>query len=97
MTLTLSLDLPVYAAGDEKRLLQIILTVVGNAVKFTKEGYVSIDVSVAKPEYIRDWQSSEFHPLSTDGHFYLQVQVKYINTLWSLYFPLRACLVLSCT
>ncbi|KAL2453235.1 Ethylene receptor 1 [Abeliophyllum distichum] len=76
MTLTLSLDLPVYATGDEKRLLQIILTVVGNAVKFTKEGYVSIDASVAKPEYIRDWQSSEFHPLSSDGHFYLQVQVK---------------------
>lgn len=76
MTLTLSLDLPVYAAGDEKRLLQIILTVVGNALKFTKEGYVSIDVSVAKPEYIRDWQSSEFRPLSTDGHSYLRVQVK---------------------
>ncbi|KAL2535517.1 Ethylene response sensor 1 [Forsythia ovata] len=76
MTLTLSLDLPVYATGDEKRLLQIILTVVGNALKFTKEGYVSIDASVAEPEYIRDWQSSEFHPLSSDGHFYLRVQVK---------------------
>ncbi|XP_022770869.1 ethylene response sensor 1-like [Durio zibethinus] len=76
MTMILDPDLPMYAVGDEKRLMQTILNVVGNAVKFTKEGYVSIMASVAKPESVRDWQRPEFYPVSSEGHFYLQVQVK---------------------
>ncbi|KAL8054739.1 hypothetical protein ABFX02_04G012000 [Erythranthe guttata] len=76
LTLALALDVPVYAIGDEKWLLQIILIIAGNAIKFTKEGYVGIEVSVAKPEYLRGWQPSEFYPPSSDGHFYLRVQVR---------------------
>ncbi|KAK8565507.1 hypothetical protein V6N13_020608 [Hibiscus sabdariffa] len=76
MTMILAPDLPVFAIGDEKRLMQTILNVVGNAVKFTKEGYVSIIVSVAKPESLRDWRPPEFYPVSMEGHFYLRVQVK---------------------
>ncbi|KDP28202.1 hypothetical protein JCGZ_13973 [Jatropha curcas] len=76
MTLIISPDLPVCAVADEKRLMQTILNVVGNAVKFTKEGYVSIIASVAKPDSLRDWRPPEFYPMSTDGHFYLRVQVK---------------------
>ncbi|CAA2949345.1 5-methyltetrahydropteroyltriglutamate--homocysteine methyltransferase [Olea europaea subsp. europaea] len=45
-------NLPVYAAVD-KRMLQIILTVVGNAVKFTKVGYVSIDISISTSSYLK--------------------------------------------
>ncbi|KAK8702244.1 hypothetical protein V6N13_020608 [Hibiscus sabdariffa] len=44
--------------------------------EFTKEGYVSIIVSVAKPESLRDWRPPEFYPVSMEGHFYLRVQVK---------------------
>lgn len=76
LTLTLAMDLPVHAVGDEKRLMQIILNVVGNAVKFTKEGYVSVEASIAKPEYSRYWGTPEFCPVSSEGHFYLLVQVK---------------------
>ncbi|KAM2164799.1 hypothetical protein ACFX1R_039028 [Malus domestica] len=76
MTLIQSPDLPVYAVGDENRLLQTILNVAGNAVKFTKQGYISITASVAKSESSRDWQPPEFYPASTDGYFYLRVQVK---------------------
>ncbi|KAL0420071.1 UNVERIFIED_CONTAM: putative ethylene response sensor 1 [Sesamum radiatum] len=76
MTLALALDVPVYATGDEKRLMQVILIIVGNAVKFTREGFVEVEVSVAKPEYTRCWRPSEFCPPSTDGHFYLRVQVR---------------------
>lgn len=75
MTYFMAPDLPTYAAGDEKRLIQIILNVIGNAVKFTKEGYVSVIATVAKPDSIRDWRPPEFYPVSSDGHFYLRVQV----------------------
>ncbi|KAK9136792.1 hypothetical protein Sjap_007386 [Stephania japonica] len=76
LTLSTSPDLPVYAVGDEKRVMQTILNVVGNAVKFTKEGYVSVVASVSRAESLRDWRTPEFCPVSTDGHFYLRVQVK---------------------
>ncbi|KAM2724245.1 hypothetical protein EV1_027089 [Malus domestica] len=76
MTLIQSPDLPVYAVGDENRLLQTILNVAGNAVKFTKQGYISITASVAKSESSRDWRPPEFYPASTDGYFHLRVQVK---------------------
>ncbi|KAF8392645.1 hypothetical protein HHK36_022994 [Tetracentron sinense] len=76
LSLMLTPDLPLCAVGDEKRLMQTILNVAGNAVKFTKEGYVSVMASVAKPESLRDWRAPEFYPVSSDGHFYLRVQVK---------------------
>ncbi|XP_028085553.1 probable ethylene response sensor 1 [Camellia sinensis] len=76
MTLILAPDLPAYAIGDEKRLIQTILNIVGNAVKFTKEGYVSVVASIAKLESLRDWRPPEFYHLSSDGHFFLKVQVK---------------------
>ncbi|KAK9281304.1 hypothetical protein L1049_004201 [Liquidambar formosana] len=76
LTSILAPDLPVFAVGDEKRLMQTILNVAGNAMKFTKEGYVSVIASVAKPESLRDWRPPEFYPVSSDGHFYLRVQVK---------------------
>ncbi|KAL5996226.1 mitochondrial 2-enoyl thioester reductase [Asimina triloba] len=69
-------DVPAFGVGDEKRLMQTILNVAGNAVKFTKEGYVKITACVAKPEMLRDPRTPEFYPALSDGHFYLRVQVK---------------------
>ncbi|KAK9929670.1 hypothetical protein M0R45_026760 [Rubus argutus] len=76
VTLNLAADLPVYAVGDEKRLMQTILNVVGNAVKFTKEGSISIKAFVAKSESLRDFRAPDFFPVQSDNHFYLRVQVK---------------------
>nr|AAC03716.1 putative ethylene receptor [Dianthus caryophyllus] len=76
LTLGLAPEVPVYAVGDEKRLMQTILNVVGNAVKFTKEGFISVSASVARPESLTDWRASEFYPDLTDSQFYLRVQVR---------------------
>ncbi|KAF7825007.1 ethylene receptor [Senna tora] len=76
LTLHLGPDLPVYAIGDEKRLMQTILNVVGNAVKFSKEGGISITAFVAKAESLKDMRFPDFIPVPSDNHFYLRVQVK---------------------
>ncbi|OMO92681.1 hypothetical protein COLO4_17409 [Corchorus olitorius] len=76
VSLNLAPDLPEYAIGDDKRLMQTILNVVGNAVKFSKEGSISITAFVAKPESLRDPRAPEFFPVPSENHFYLRVQVK---------------------
>ncbi|CAI0449200.1 unnamed protein product [Linum tenue] len=76
VTLHLAPDLPEYAIGDENRLMQTLLNVVGNAVKFSKEGSISITAFVAKAESLRDPRVPDFFPVPSDNHFYLRVQVK---------------------
>lgn len=76
VNLTMGPDIPEIAVGDDKRLLQTALNVVGNAVKFTKEGHVNVIVGLERPEYPRDPRQPDFRPLSGDNHFYLRVQVR---------------------
>ncbi|XP_047954226.1 ethylene receptor 1-like isoform X3 [Salvia hispanica] len=72
--LNLSPDLIEHAVGDEKRLMQVLLNVVGNAIKFTKEGGISVLASVAKPDSLRDPRAPDFFPTHSDNHFYLRVE-----------------------
>lgn len=76
MNFNCDLDVPAYGIGDEKRLMQTILNVAGNAVKFTKEGHVSVEASILGSEFVEEWQTQGFCPTLTDGLFYLLVQVK---------------------
>lgn len=75
LSVSLAPDLPLCTTGDEKRLMQTILNIAGNAVKFTKVGHISITATVARPESLRDPRVPEFYPVVTDGDFYLRVQV----------------------
>ncbi|KAF6151817.1 hypothetical protein GIB67_010391 [Kingdonia uniflora] len=76
LPLNLVPDLPEYVVGDEKLLMQTILNVAGNAVKFFKKGSIYVSVSVAKLESLRDARAPGFSPMPSDNHFYLRVQVK---------------------
>ncbi|CAL9094462.1 unnamed protein product [Musa textilis] len=66
VSLMLSPDLPLCAIGDEKRLMQIMLNVAANAIRFTKEGDISLTASVARTDYLRDFRALDFYPVASD-------------------------------
>ncbi|WP_106744238.1 response regulator [Yoonia maritima] len=46
-------EVPVWVEGDDARLRQCLLNLIGNAVKFTKTGYIEINVEMDGPDSIR--------------------------------------------
>lgn len=70
-------DIPMYVIGDEKRLLQTTLNIIGNAVKFTNKGYVSVVASVEKYDgSVRRDPRTPWRPIPCDGFVHVRIVVE---------------------
>jgi urea ABC transporter urea binding protein len=58
-------DVPQYVQADEGKLRQILINLLGNAIKFTQEGGVTLRVRMAKGELGREnWEENHLTPNS---------------------------------
>ncbi|MCO5606901.1 hypothetical protein L7F22_061092 [Adiantum nelumboides] len=75
--LDISKEVPQHVIGDEKRLLQITLSLVGDAIKSTKQGSVMVKVRLdTKEDFNWDPQRPTWRPAFCDGFVFLRTEVR---------------------
>ncbi|KAI5075060.1 hypothetical protein GOP47_0011021 [Adiantum capillus-veneris] len=75
--LDLSSEIPKHVIGDEKRLLQVTLNLIGDAIKSTKQGSVVVKVWLdTKEDFSWDPQKPTWRPAFCDGFVFLRTEVQ---------------------
>eukprot|EP00250_Pteridium_aquilinum_P017391 c23609_g1_i1 orf=762-3074(-) len=70
-------EIPQHLVGDEKRLLQVILNLIGDAIKSTKQGSVVVAVRVdTKEDFSWDPQKPTWRPSFCNGFVFLRMEVR---------------------
>ncbi len=74
-TLEQSPNLPRYVIADENKLRQMLFNLIGNAIKFTEEGSVTLKINYA-PLKAEDWKKEDPSDTST----YITIHISVIDT-----------------
>jgi len=76
LTFEISDEIPVYLAGDQKRIRQILINLINNAIKFTTAGSVTVQIDRA---HARQWRICV---ADTGSGIPAEAQAKVFETFW---------------